>query len=222
MPLTDREASDRRAEAAAGKAAQVLSEAIHEAHGHVMGFRNGFIEATEQLTDSLVALYVPLCVIDESIRDDLIAAIKSRVLAFIQSSIATHATHAHGSLPARLGAQLAGSCSQRVVGKFDLGLHGLMKAEQRDNRFPPAVVHSTTNNTTNVTAHNSTGVQATAGGTNSQTNNVTYRQVLNQLLREIDDSDNISEEAKSGARGSIRQLLQDPHTDAALAAAVML
>ena len=85
----------------------------------------------------------------------------------------------------------------------------------------PAVVNNTTNNTTNVTAHNSTGVLAASGGTNSQTNNITYRQVLNKLLQEVDDSDSIPEETKKGLKESIKRLLQNPVTDAAFKVAAL-
>lgn len=86
-----------------------------------------------------------------------------------------------------------------------------------DELFAQHVTH----NTQNVTISGGQGVQVAQGGNPSQTN-ITYQQVLTQLLQQIDDDDSISEEEKTELKGALQKVIAHPVTNTVLSSLIQL
>ena len=123
MVLSDRQAADTYAAGAVAEAHRKLVQATNASrHQPGLGFRNGLIDATKQLASRLVEIYSELDGAAASARDELIAAIRDRISAFIQSSVAGQRGMNAGAA-AREGSNLIASYSAGVARDFDLAVY---------------------------------------------------------------------------------------------------
>src|SRR6185503_3689609 len=126
--ISDREAAKRRADKVVSDISGTVNAALHS--GKVQpgtALHNFFAPAVGKMQQELVEIYAQLDGADQApLRDDLIATISDRVIAFIHSTVAGIRGSA-GAGAALLAANLEASVRMSVPTAFDLAVYDAHK-----------------------------------------------------------------------------------------------